>query len=326
LAKKLAGETSDKENEVFERWFSHGPENRELFGKLKSDWKIMNKMNKQFDVDNAWNKLHVRISGQESFSGRGSGEIKGMPLRRIVLTPVRIAASLLLLAMLGVAGVFISGKFQKNTFSTVSVDRQRSIVLPDGSKVYLNANTRFSYPKEFGQTKREVTLSGEAFFEVSPDKSKPFIIHAEDADIRVIGTSFNIDTRKKEQEVEVYVATGVVELYESDNKSNHLVLRPGEVGTLHRNFIKAEKSKNENPIAWKTGKMDFQETRLSEAIEVLNKIYRVNIVCTDTGLNNQQTTGEYSYPQEPLDTILAVFCKQNYLKIEKSDNSIYLTR
>lgn len=326
LAKHLAGETSESENAKVDIWISSDTENRALFGKLKQDWKIMNTMNKQFNVDNAWNKLHGRITTHDSISGTETAAIRKMPKPGIWFTPVRIAASLLLIAVLGFSLVTLSRNSRNITVNTASDERQRSVLLPDGTKVLLNADTRMNYAKAFGRKGREVFLTGEAFFEVTPDKDKPFLIHADHADVRVIGTSFNINTLNSKREVDVYVSTGIVELFESGKSMDHVLLHPGDIGTAGPDGIKSVKSKNENSIAWKTGSMDFQETRLSEAIEVLNKLYRVNIVCLDEELNNKQTNGTYIYPEEPLDTILAVFCKQNYLKIEKSDNKIYLSR
>jgi ferric-dicitrate binding protein FerR (iron transport regulator) len=326
LAKYLAGETGDRENAAMEEWLDKSPGNRALLGKLKSDWKIMDNMNMQFNVDNAWNKLHGRIITHEGITGKETGEKLITPQRRLWFTPVRIAASLLLMAAIGVSLVFITKGSRNISVSTASNERQRSVLLPDGTEVFLNSNTRINYAKKFDRNLREVTLSGEAFFEVAHDKSRPFIIHADQADIRVVGTSFNIDARDKDQGVEVYVSTGVVELYQPDNTSNHVLLHPGDMGTIRRNQIVSKKSENENPIAWKTGNMDFQDTRLSEAVRILNEIYRVNIVCRESELDTTQTNGTYHYPEESLDQILTIICKQNHLKIEKSDNNIYLTR
>jgi transmembrane sensor len=325
LAKFLAGETGAEENAAIGKWMGKSPENRTLFGKLKSDWKIMDNMNKQFNVDNAWNKVYGRIAAHDGIAGTISTETGIVQHRKFWLTPFRVAASLLLIAAVGVAVVFITGRNQRISVSTASNDRQRSIILPDGSTIFMNANTHLSYAKDFGQKVREVTLSGEAFFEVAPDKTKPFMIHANDADIKVVGTSFNIDTRNRDKGVEVYVSTGIVEVFRS-GADNHVLLQPGDLGLIGREGISHRKSENKNPIAWKTGNMDFRDTRLTEAVQILNEIYRVNIICREPGLDTTQTNGTYRYPDESLDQILTILCTQNHLKIEKSDQTIYLTR
>jgi ferric-dicitrate binding protein FerR (iron transport regulator) len=190
----------------------------------------------------------------------------------------------------------------------------------------MNDNTTLSYRKHFGRNTRDVTLSGEAYFEVTPDKTKPFIIHTDEAAIRVVGTAFNVDTRGGTSTVQVYVSSGIVEVYKPESRNNSVFLHPGEVGTVSSNIINSKTASNENAIAWKTGRMDFRDIPLSEAVEMLNKMYNVNIILKARGIASIKTVGEYRYPEESLDTILRVFCQQNLLRIEKSDNKIYLSK
>jgi len=321
LAKSLAGETGEAENKAMEGWLEKKPENGALYKQLKSYWKIMDSMDKQFNVDNAWNKLQDRIVAH----GDPAGQNYIYP-QAIRFSAIRIAATLLLLTALGILLVYITGNFREVTRVSGLAERLKSIELPDGSKVFMNADTRISYPQKFRNKSREVKLTGEAFFEVSPDRNKPFIIHAGKADIQVVGTSFNVDTRIGKQAVEVYVSTGIVELCEAENKVNRVVLHPGELGSVTLNKVQSMKCENENPIAWKTGVMDFRDTRLSEAVRILSEIYLVDIVCQEPGLDTSQTNGTYRYPEESLDEILTILCKQNHLKFEKSDNKIYLSR
>jgi transmembrane sensor len=107
---------------------------------------------------------------------------------------------------------------------------------------------------------------------------------------------------------------------------NSVFLHPGEIGTVSDNIINSKIASNENALAWKTGKMDFRDIPLSEAVTMLNKMYGVNIVLRAGGISSIKTTGEYRYPEEPLDTILRILCQQSTLRIEKSDNKIYLSK
>jgi transmembrane sensor len=325
LAKYLAGEANEREKAAVEKWLSQSAENRLEFQKLRSDWKIMESM-KQFDVDNAWNKLHGRIIDNEESVPAETGKSTFMPRRMSWATPFRIAASLLLLIALGASIAIAVGRFQKVTITTAANERLRTVTLPDGSTVTMNGSTTLSYMKHFRRDTRNITLTGEAFFEVTPDKSRPFIIRTDEAAIRVVGTSFNVDTRGSSSSVEVYVSTGIVEVYKPESRNNSVFLHPGEIGKVSKNIINSRTASNENAIAWKTGRMDFRDIPLSEAVEMLNKMYEVNIVLRAEGLASIRTVGEYRYPEEPLDTILRVFCQQNLLRIEKSDNKIYLSK
>ncbi len=325
LAKYLAGETNQKEITAVEKWLALSAKNRAEFGKLRSDWKIMESM-KQFDVDNAWKKLHGRILENEEpvlTSHMKGVEMKGHIAWRI---PLRIAASLLILVALGISIVIAVGRYQKVTITTSANDKLKTVTLPDGSTVTMNSRTTLSYMKHFKGNTRDVELSGEAFFEVTPDRSKPFVIQADEAAIKVVGTSFNVDTKSSPSTVEVYVASGIVEVYKPESKNNSVFLHPGEMGTVSKNIIHSKKASNENAIAWKTGRMDFRDIPLSQAVEMLNKMYRVNIICNEPGLVNTKVGGRYQYPDEPLDTILTILCQQNFLKIEKSGDKIYLSK
>jgi transmembrane sensor len=325
LAKHLAGEANDKEKAAVEKWLGQSAENRAEFGKLRSEWKIMESM-KQFDVDNAWKKLHGRILDNVEPVLSDSGKGVDLHQRRSWGTPLRIAASLLLLIALGASIAIAVGRYQKVTITSSANERLKSVTLPDGSTVTMNSSTTLSYMKHFRRNARNVTLTGEAFFEVTPDKSRPFIINTDGAAIRVVGTSFNVDTEGSSSSVEVYVSTGIVEVYKPKSRNNSVFLHPGELGTVSKNIINSKKASNENAIAWKTGRMDFRDIPLSEAVEILNNMYDVNIILKAQGLASIRTVGEYRYPEEPLDTILRVFCQQNLLKIEKSDNKIYLSK
>ncbi len=323
MAKELAGETNEKEKQVVTAWLDQSPENRALYKQIKSDWKMMDKMSSQFNVDNAWNKLHNRILAAEP-ELKTTNTISMMQPRRFFLTPLRIAAAIALIALLGASVAFITNRTQKINVTASVNERGKNIILPDGSSVILNGNSTILYAKNFNRKSREVTLIGEAYFEVAPDKDKPFRIYADDACIKVVGTSFNVDARREDHQVEVFVSTGIVELSETDNVNNKILLEPGTIGLLKDKAVTARKAENENTIAWKTGSMAFYETKLSEVTPVLNDFYNVKIVIREPGVDSTRITGEYM--NDPLDDILEVICKQNHLMVEKSDNMIYLSR
>ena len=195
-------------------------------------WKDLKNMNSQekIDVDKAWNNVHSRLIENGLKTSESPVRISFMRT-----TFMRVAAVALILLSLGTAAVYMSnsGLFSKK-ITVIAGNNQKNIEvsLPDGSKVYINRNSDFSYRKNFGKQGRDVKLTGEAFFEISPDVSKPFIIDAGKAKVRVVGTSFNVITNNRESAVEVFVKTGKVLL--SDNSgSQALQLDPGFVGTMN---------------------------------------------------------------------------------------------
>lgn len=325
LAKYVAGETDPKETESILSWAEKSPENRILLQEIKSDWRKMEIIDERFDVDNAWNKLHGRIVGDQ-------GKIIDMPVKttqktlaRYFSLPVRIAASLILLAILGVAVVTTTARLQRIAVASTSAENDRVVELPDGSKVYLNADTRLSYSKKFGKKNRDVSLTGEAYFEVTPDKNNPFVIYAGNACVKVVGTTFNVNTRKSRGMVEVYVETGVVELSENGNQDNSVLLHPGKIGVFNDQSVTMNQAENANSVAWKTGDMIFVDAPLLDVIALLNNVYNVNIKVEGEGLDTIRING--SYQDDPLDDILQVISQHNpQLTIAKSDDTIYLSQ
>jgi ferric-dicitrate binding protein FerR (iron transport regulator) len=228
------------------------------------------------------------------------------------------------MALLGTSALFIANRFQNIRITADNAERGKSVVLPDGSTVYFNANSSISYTRSFNRKSRDIKLEGEAFFEVSPDKARPFRIFAGNACVKVLGTSFNVNAGKDDNQVTVWVATGIVELSEAADINNRVTIEPGNMGMLSYKDIRAMKAENENAIAWKTGSLTFRDTKLLEVTSLLNDIYGVNIVLRESGLDTTRINGDYQ--NDPLDEILQVICKQTHLTVEKSDDMIYLSR
>ena len=196
----------------------------------------------------------------------------------------------------------------------------REVQLPDGSLVTLNRDSKISYPKTFTSDKREVFIEGEAFFEVSPNPEKPFIIHAGDATIRVLGTSFNVNAYPENERVEVVVATGKVQFYSEKMTiipGRELILDPGDKGIFLNTSKELLKMHNQdlNFVAWKTRHLIFSETSLEEVIIQLKKLYQIQI--ETKGLGDLKYTGRFE--NQPLGFVLKVISKTLKFDIEKQE-------
>ncbi|MFO7371127.1 MAG: FecR domain-containing protein [Bacteroidales bacterium] len=323
LAKYMAGEAEEKEVREVMDWVGKNPGNQALYNEIKTDWNKMDMMNKRFDVDNAWNKLQNRILDTKEIVLPDEIQKSQKPVYRFPAL-LRIAASLLLLAMVGAVLVYITGQTRTVSMVTSYNEKGKEVSLPDGSVIFLNAASSVSYSKQFGKKHREITLKGEAYFEVTPDKSKPFVIYANNAQIKVLGTSFNVDANDAKDKVEVYVTSGVVELSEMTNMNNKVLLHPGNAGMINNRNVSMTSNGDVNCLAWKTGDLTFKGTRLNDVAAVLNEIYNVRIVIREPGIDTTRIEG--SYQNDPLDHILRVICTQNHLNIAKSDDTIYLSR
>lgn len=177
-----------------------------------------------------------------------------------------------------------------NTITT-PVQGEYSMVLSDGTKVWLNAQSQLEYPVKFGKGKREVKLKGEAYFEVARDTSKTFIVHIDNgADVEVLGTEFNVMAYDDEEEVQTTLVEGKVRFaYQKDE----VILSPGKQSSLSRisDKIEVREVKTYQYSAWKDGKFVFSREPLASVFRKMSRWYGVEVNCKDQELLNRRISG-----------------------------------
>jgi ferric-dicitrate binding protein FerR (iron transport regulator) len=316
LASILSDEMGERKD-LIDQFTAADPNNS---GKI---WKELKNMNSQeeIDVDKAWNKVHSRLLENGLKINESPARISFMRT-----TLFRIAASVLILISLCTAAVYMnnSGKFSKNiTIIAGNDEKNIKISLPDGSNIFLNRNSRFSYKKNFGEHRRDVKLTGEAYFEIAPDVSKPFIIDAGKARVKVVGTSFNVITNNTESDVEVFVKTGKVLVF--DNTGTQAIqLDPGYVGTMNSKTSAKSLNTNKNYLSWKTGYLDYSGQKLSVVFKDLKRVYNLDIVADNPDiLENPWHSPIDNLPKE---TIIRLICTSFNLSYTKDDNVYHLTK
>ena len=275
---------------------------------------------KKYQANHAWEKIESRIH-QNSWQKRTF-------IYKVISNPIyRVAAAILFAALLLVSGYeFFSNYSASSKLLEVSATHQviNKFALPDGTLVSMNSDTKLTYPKYFGSKTREVNLSGEAFFEVKPNKEKPFIIQAGHAQIKVLGTSFNVNAYPATNSVEVIVETGKVQFLNKTTKTketDELILSPGDKGTLAYSSNALLKTTNADPnfLAWETRILIFKATSLDEVIVNLEK---VNIRLADTRLNKLLLTAQFN--DYSLDFILKVIETTFQIETQKVDGQYIL--
>jgi len=154
---------------------------------------------------------------------------------------------------------------------------QYQVILPDGSKVWLNAASSLKYPEVFTGNERKVELQGEGYFEVASDKTRPFKVVSKGQVVKVLGTHFNINCYDDEPLVKTTLIEGLVEITENSNHSS-ILLRPREQASLG-NSHKFEIAKNniESAVAWKNGFYRFQGAKIDQVMRELSRWYNVEI-------------------------------------------------
>lgn len=175
---------------------------------------------------------------------------------------------------------------------TAGNGEKRAVDLPDGSRVILNAGSTLHYPAAFSDDLRKVEMDGEAFFEVKPDKTKPFVIHTADADVRVLGTSFNVRAYTADEQVAVCVKTGKVEVAVAEGTMR---LLPDEEIVLDKasREISKRRESAEKVTVWLKGGLYFNRTPIRSVIHQLERIYNCRIEFAPGRKYNDYLYGEH---------------------------------
>lgn len=208
-----------------------------------------------------------------------------------------------------------------NILSTAS-GQQTRLRLPDGSLVFLNAGSSLRYPTHFnGNTKREVSLSGEGYFQVASDRSRPFIVKSQGQQVEVLGTAFNIlayDDRK----IRTTLLEGTVAITTGEKKT---VLRPGQQALVQDGIISVKEVEAEYEIAWKEGFFLFNGESLEDIMDRIGKWYDVKVVFADPALKGEKFTGTVSR-FEHISKALAILEKTKVASFYLSDRTVTVTR
>ncbi len=301
IAKYLVGEASPMEEEQLQKWRAESSENEAFFQDFKKTlelgqqhYQVDTAKSLGIDIDAEWNQFLKNISVKEG--------TKVVSLEKQVETSnvwLKIAASLILIIGVGFAINYFSG--QPSLVHYQTAQNTQEVTLPDGSIITLNKQSFLSYLEDFGKVDRQVSLSGEAFFDVAKDKTKQFIITTENAQVQVLGTSFNVRAYDQSEATEVVVATGIVKL-SKQNSNEAITLNAGDKGMFESNKLYSETNKDTNFLSWKTGKIMFEEESLEAVIEALNRIYQVDI-STEEDASCEVTV---TFEQQTIEAVLNV--------------------
>ncbi len=266
IGKFLSGEATVSEAEELMNWRKEDPKNEEEYLLVLATWGHSFNEIDQFEKvkEEAFEEVQATINqtkGGRSFS-------------LYMLTGV---AAMLLMA-LGI--VYFSGILETESPEMISVNSgglKKEIALPDGTKVLLNKASEISYRKNFEGAVRDVSFKGEAYFEVAKNPNKPFVIKAGNSKTRVLGTAFNLNTTNEES-IQIIVTEGQVQFSDLAEQQKEF-LQVGEKAELKTASLKIVKEKvtDENAMAWKTGKLKFNQTKLADAVKLLNDYYGVSI-------------------------------------------------
>lgn len=273
------------------------------------NWISLNpdKLDEIYKAELLLDKLHLQLSETEltdafnKFDSFLDASENTVPLEEPVkskklfdYTKLAIAASLLIISMLGV--YFVQSKSAPLEYISYHNDygKTSTITLEDGSKISLNSNSTLKYPRHFEDDKREVELEGEGFFEISKDKNRPFTVKTNKLNTSVLGTKFNVSAYKNAAEVSVALVEGSV-IVEPSDKSQKITLKPTEIASvkLASNKLEIANFDTAKVTAWQTGAIIFENESFEDVAHKMANTYGITII-NKTGDNNWQYSGSFT--------------------------------
>ncbi|MBL7742066.1 MAG: FecR domain-containing protein [Chitinophagaceae bacterium] len=309
--KYLLGEAAADEWEQVMQWLKADDANQVYFDQLKKVWDTSRRVAAVSEVDEhkAWERFQQRIHGNTK---------KEAPVRSTRFGWMRIAAAVVIFIGLGISVYLITNQPAKEMI----VQAQQTVLndtLPDGSVVTVNKGSSISYPSKFKGNKRPVTLKGEAFFSVTPDKKKPFVIAVNDVEITVVGTSFNV--RSVNGNTEVVVETGIVRVTKAGKtvelKANEKLLAEAKDTALVKEEVN-DKLYN----YYRTKEFVCDDTPLWKLVDKINEAYDANIVIGNEGLRNLKLNTTFN--NESLDQVLNVISLTFNISVTRNGDTVIL--
>lgn len=167
------------------------------------------------------------------------------------------------------------------------------VILPDGTKVWLNAESTIQFPIPFHKESRSISLLGEAFFDVTKNPDQPFIVESGKVKVQVLGTRFNFKAYANDPTIEVILEEGKVALNMPDNASQHEAqMNPGDRLVYEKTSnVSTIRNGNMNKyIAWHTGKLIFNNTPITEVAQMLSRWYGIEVIVADAEIMNYRFT------------------------------------
>ena len=279
IIRYLDGTATDSDKEQLLTWLKESDKNLHSYSEFRDVWfASQSNSSVHSDMEKALKRLEKRIKGKESEK------------KINIVSPYNFYKTKKDILIL-------------NHLITDSGSKRR-FVLPDSTIVWLNSNSKLEYPTTFSESSREISLEGEAYFEVSHDVNKPFHVHAGDMDIEVLGTHFSVENYPDKKGVEAVLAEGRIKVTGSEIPVP-LVLEPGELIRYDKSNKQTvvKKVDAENYISWIQNELTFDNAKLADIVMNLKKWYSIDIEC-DSSIGQNLSMSFTLHKGEDLDEIL----------------------
>lgn len=243
LIKYLTGYATEKERDIARAWINENPEHAEYFDELKNIYQLTGIIRQPsgFNTEEGWNRVKAGY-----FKMRLETELKNKKaFRRKVFIGVSLssAAAILIIIFIGFYGNLFPFKSNNNNVTAynevvVPLGAKSKITLSDGTKVWLNAGSKLRYPVDFLSDSRVVYLEGEAYFSVTKNKHKQFIVKTSNLDIKVYGTQFNVKSYPEENLIQTTLVEGAIAIETHSGRNKKIIyLKPNQTATYYKSLL-----------------------------------------------------------------------------------------
>jgi len=345
ITRYFFAEATPEEIRELETWVMTDPANATIFSAYRKTWETIenDRIKSSVNLSDEWNILVSKLkthdedlpnaplqlsSPQPSIVHRPSSTVNRQSSivnrqSKILSWSLRAAALFLLLA---IPTYFFFRHFNAPAEMTLTATTDiAERTLPDGTTVTLNTGATMTCPSRFEGSFRKVTLQGEAWFEVAHDKTKPFIVAAGNARIRVVGTSFFVNTNTSKANEEIILSSGIVKVYYENNPEKVATLYPGDKAELYAAGDAIIKTTNQdvNFLAWKTKHLVFNNTPLNEVAALLTRVYHTSVRLSDDRLSDCRITT--TFDRQSLESVLNVLKATLDLQVRSNGSGIELS-
>ena len=308
----LKGELDAAQAAAVEAWYDRSAANRRMLGQVYYILYVSDRINDAagIDVERSLRQFKRRMHAGRRISLRRSA--------------VRIAAAAVIAAVLlagGLTTVLLSKRLAQPVTVVTQLGERSQVVLPDGTKVWLNSSSSVEYVAPFFSRQRRVKMEGEAYFEVEHDRRAPFVVSTNGLDIEVLGTRFNIRNDDNEHRVTTVLLEGAVKAYASGREQASVRLHPAQqlVFDTRTDCPSAERS-----INWIDGRFCFEHDTFGEIVAELKRYYNVDIRFMDNRLRDMRFSGNFRVEDGiyHIMSVLQLTYKFNY-RIAGNDIELY---
>lgn len=306
LYRFFAGSASVTEKETIKAWLDEKPANRQRLLEERAFYDA------------------VMLADEKPFADKRRPV---PPFLRLVRQSLQWAAVILLAFTAG----YYAFESRQETFETaantitVPPGQRVNLSLSDGTKVYLNAGSTFTYPSLFGGDRRTVELNGEAFFEVSANKEKPFVVHTHACDVEVVGTKFNVDAYDRENTFSAALMEGRINVRNNSRPSRVVHLYPNHKVALSDGNLAVSPISDYDIYRWKDGLICFKNLDFIHLMKRIEKYYGIEIVIENPSLSSYSFSGTFRI-SDGIENLLRVLQKDVDYRYTRSEdgNIIYI--